>query len=206
MGELLKQIKADVILTALVCVAMGVVLLVWPAETLDIFCKILAAGLIFMGVVQMVSYFTNRSLHPAAGPLGLIVLLVGIWVFIKPESIVSLVPIVIGVVLCVHGIQDIKLALEARENGYDRWWSMLVIALISLVFGVLCIVKAFGLVTLALQFIGIALIFDGISDVWVALKVVHTTKAYAREAEAFRKDAAAVDVEFREVDDSDEEK
>lgn len=71
MGELLKQIKADVILTALVCIAMGVVLLVWPAETLDIFCKILAVGLIFMGVVQMVSYFTNRSLHPGSRSAGI---------------------------------------------------------------------------------------------------------------------------------------
>lgn len=194
MKETLKRIKADIIVSALLCVGLGVVLLIWPEKTIDIFCRILAIGLIIMGVVDIVSYFMNRSIHPFAGALGLIVLLVGIWVFIKPESVVSLIPIVIGVILCVHGIQDMKLAIETKGNGYDKWWSMLIIAAISLVFGVLCIVNAFGMVKLALQFIGIALIYDGISDLWVANRAVHTAKEMQREAEA-------VDVEYREVDD-----
>lgn len=205
MGELIKRMKVDVILSALVCAALGVVLLVWPAETLDIFCKILAVGLIVIGAVQLTGYFMNRSLHPFAAPLGVIVLLVGIWIFFRPESIVSLVPIVIGVMLCVHGVQDLRLALETKNNGYDRWWGMVIVALISLAFGVLCIVNAFGLVTLALQFIGVALIYDGISDLWVAFRAVQTAKAFRREAEEFRREASAVDVEYREVDDENEE-
>ena len=73
-------------------------LLVWPAETIDVFCKILAVGLIIMGGVDIASHFMNRSIHPFAGALGLIVLLIGIWIFLRPESIVSLIPIVIGVI------------------------------------------------------------------------------------------------------------
>lgn len=201
MGETIKRLKVNIILSALVCAALGVVLLVWPAQTLDIFCKILAVGLIVIGAVQLTGYFMNRSLHPFAAPLGVIVLLVGIWIFIRPESIVSLVPIVIGVMLCVHGIQDLRLALETKNNGYDRWWGMIIVAVISLAFGVLCIVNAFGLVTLALQFIGVALIYDGISDLWVAFRAVQTAKAFRREAEEFCREASAVDVEYREVED-----
>ena len=176
MKETLKRIKADIIVSALLCIALGIVLLVWPAETIDVFCKILAVGLIIMGGVDIASYFMNRSIHPFAGALGLIVLLIGIWIFLRPESIVSLIPIVIGVILCVHGIQDLKLAIETKRNGYEKWWSMLIIAAVSLVFGVLCIVNAFGMVKLALQFIGIALIYDGISDLWVANRAVHAAK------------------------------
>lgn len=194
MKETFKRIKADIILSALMCVALGVVLLIWPAETIDIFCKILAVGLIILGVVDIVSYFTNRSIHPFAGILGLIVTLVGVWIFIRPESIVSLVPIVIGVILCVHGIQDLNLAFETKRNGYGKWWSMLIIAAISLGFGVLCIVKAFGMVTLTLQIIGIALIYDGLSDLWIAVKAIRVAKALKQEAEA-------LDVEYKEVDD-----
>ena len=134
----------------------------------------------------------NRSIHPFAGVLGLIVLLIGIWIFLRPESIVSLIPIVIGVILCVHGIQDLKLAVETKRNGYGKWWSMLIIAAVSLVFGVLCIVNAFGMVMLALQFIGIALIYDGISDLWVANRAVHAAKMMKQEAEA-------VDVDYKEI-------
>ena len=89
MKETLKRIKADIIVSALLCIALGIVLLVWPAETIDVFCKILAVGLIIMGGVDIASYFMNRSIHPFAGALGLIVLLIGIWIFLRPESIVS---------------------------------------------------------------------------------------------------------------------
>ena len=169
-------------------------LLVWPDETIDIFCRVLAAGVVLMGVVQLFVYFRDRSIHPFAGVLGFLIVLVGIWIFISPERIVSLIPIVIGVVLCVHGIQDIKLAIETRANGYERWWSMLLIAAISLVLGVLCIVHAFGVVKLALQFIGIALIYDGLSDLWIANRAIRAAKAMRQEAEA-------LDVEYKEVDD-----
>lgn len=194
MKDTLKKIKADVILSALVCVALGVVLLIWPSETIDIFCKVLAAGLVIIGVMNIVNYFRNRSMHPFGGVLGVIVVIVGVWVFVRPESLVSLVPIVIGVILCVHGIQDVKLALETKENGYEKWWSMLIIAAISILFGGLCIVKAFGVVTLALQFIGIGLIYDGISDLWIASRAIKAANRMKQEAEA-------LDVPYKEVDD-----
>lgn len=194
MKETLKRIKADVVLSALLCVGLGIVIFVWPKETIDMFCKVLAAGLIIMGIVDVCSYFIAKMLHPFSGILGLIVLLVGVWIFLKPESVVSLIPIVIGVILAIHGIQDLKLAIEAKGSGYQKWWTMLIIALISLGFGVLCIVEAFGLVTLATQIVGIALIYDGISDLWVVNRTVHAAKAAKAEADA-------LDVEYKEVDE-----
>lgn len=193
----LKRWKADMIVSALVCVVLGVVLLIWPGETIDIFCKVLAIGLIIMGVVNILNYFMNKSIHPFGGVMGTVVALVGVWIFASPERIVSLVPIVIGVVLCIHGIQDMKLAFETRENGYEKWWTMMIVAVISLVFGIICISKAFGMVTLALQFIGIGLIYDGLSDLWVASQAVRMERAMKREADV-------LEVEYKEVNEEEE--
>lgn len=194
MRETLKKLKADIILSALLCAVLGIVLLLWPEATIDLVCKILAVGLIIMGAVQITSYFTDRSIHPFAGALGLLLVLVGIWIFLRPGSIVSIVPIVIGVILCVHGIQDLKLSFETKENGYGNWWSMLIIAAVSLLFGVICIVNAFGMIKLALRFIGIALIYDGVSDLWIANRAIRAAKAAGETAKA-------LDVEYKEVDD-----
>lgn len=194
MKEVLKRIKADMILTALLCVVLGIVIFIWPAETIDIFCKVLAIGLVILGAVDLVSYFRNKGVHSFSGILGLIILLVGFWIFLRPSSVVSLIPIVIGVILTVHGIQDLKLAFETKENGYEKWWTMLIIAAVSLIFGILCIVNAFGMVKLALQFIGIALIYDGISDLWIVTKAVRTAKEKQETEDA-------LDVEFKEMDD-----
>ena len=193
MKDFFKRVKADAIMSAVLCIALGVVLIVWPGETINIVCKVLAAGLIILGGVELFSYITNRNGYMFTGILGLIVLIVGVWIFLKPSSIVSLVPIVIGVILAVHGVQDVKMALESKNGGYDRWWIMLIIAIISIAFGVLCIVNAFGMVNLAMQFVGAALFYDGISDLGVVTKTVRTVKDMEQEAKA-------VDVDYKEID------
>ena len=140
------------------------------------------------------TYFWGKMNHPLSGILGLVAALVGFWIFARPESIVSVIPIVIGVILMIHGMQDVKLAFEAKSNGYVKWWSMLLIAAISLIFGVICIVNAFGMVKLALKVIGVALVYDGISDLWI---VNRTAKA----AKTVREMEMALEVEYKEVDE-----
>ena len=45
MKDFFKRVKADAIMSAVLCIALGVVLIVWPGETINIVCKVLAAGL-----------------------------------------------------------------------------------------------------------------------------------------------------------------
>lgn len=194
MKEFFKRVKAGIVIGALLCVALGVVLLIWPKETIDMFCKALAVVLVVMGIVNLATYFIDRAERVFSGILGLIVLLVGIWIFIKPERVEGIIPIVIGAILAIHGIQDIKLAIETKRNGYENWWAILLVAAVSLALGGACIVNAIGLIVLAMQFIGVALIYDGISDLWVVAKVLQAAKAMRQEAEA-------LDVEYREVDE-----
>ena len=52
---------------------------------------------------------------------------------------------------------------------------------------------SFGMVKLAMQFVGAALIYDGISDLWVVTKTVRTVKDMEQEAKA-------VDVDYKEID------
>jgi len=61
MKDFFKRVKADAIMSAVLCIALGVVLIVWPGETINIVCKVLAAGLIILGGVELFSYITNRN-------------------------------------------------------------------------------------------------------------------------------------------------
>ena len=54
--QLLKQLKWNLILMALGFIALGLVLIIWPAETLKTSCYILAVILIAIGVVSLISY------------------------------------------------------------------------------------------------------------------------------------------------------
>lgn len=193
MREIMKKFRADMMLSALFSIVMGVILVAWPETTLDIICKAIAIILIVMGAAELVSYFWNKITYSLSGILGLVVLLIGIWIFVKPQSVLSLIPIVIGVILAVHGVQDLKVAFDTKRNGYSKWWSMLLMAIISLALGIICIVNAFGMVTLTMQIIGIALVYDGISDIWIVYKASKVAKEMKEERDA-------LDVEYKEVD------
>jgi|UniRef100_UPI003FF1555C conserved hypothetical protein len=193
MREIMKKFRADMMLSALFSIVMGVILVAWPETTLDIICKAIAIILIVMGAAELVSYFWNKITYSLSGILGLVVLLIGIWIFVKPQSVLSLIPIVIGVILAVHGVQDLKVAFDTKRNGYTKWWSMLLMAIISLALGIICIVNAFGMVTLTMQIIGIALVYDGISDIWIVYKASKVAKEMKEERDA-------LDVEYKEVD------
>ncbi len=192
MRETLKRVKADVTLSAILCVALGVVLVFWSEETIHVICKLLAVGLMIIGGVNLAGYFISHFKQTFTGILGAIVLLIGFWIFLKPETVVSLVPIVIGVILVVHGIKDIRLAVETKRNRYDRWWSVLIMAVVSLALGILCIVYAFGLVKMAMIGVGIALIYDGLSDLWIVSRAAKTAKNAKQVADA-------LDVEYKEL-------
>lgn len=194
MKETLKRVKADVILSAILCFALGVVLIIWSTETINILCRVLAAGLMIIGMVNIISYFRDKRMHMFSGVLGLIVLLIGVWLFFRPDSVVSFIPIVIGVILAVHGAQDIKLAIETKRNGYEKWWSVLLMGVVSLALGVVCIVYAFGVISLALKVIGVALIYDGLSDLWIVSRVSKSAKQKKLEEEA-------LEAEYKEVEE-----
>lgn len=55
MPEFLKKMKANDTLSAVICVVIGVVLIIWPATSTQIVCMVLGGVLFIYGVVQILS-------------------------------------------------------------------------------------------------------------------------------------------------------
>ncbi len=194
MKDILKQIRADLMISSIICIIFGIILLFRPIETVSVFCRILAVIMIVVGGMFMFSYFLNWMSSGLSAAMGLIVALIGIWIFVSPEIIMTLIPIVIGVVLLFHGLQGVKMAWESKSYGVESWTFSMVLAIISLVFGVLCIIDAFQATKAAMQLLGIALIYNGVSNLLITTR---TTKA----AKEFNKNMEPVDVEAKDIDE-----
>lgn len=192
MKEILKKIKADVVLSAVLCIVLGIVLFLYTEQTTSLFCKLLAVVLMIMGAAHLITYATDREGNSLRLVSGVIVLLLGVWIFLNPKIIINLIPAIIGVILIFHGVEDLRLAMEAKGGSSSGWISCLVFAIVNLVIGILLIVKAFEAAQVAFKLIGVALIYDGISDIWI---VSRTAKA-AKEAEQAMN---AIDTEGKEL-------
>ena len=54
--SLLKQLKWNLILLAVIFIALGIVLILWPGATMKTICYLLAAMLLAIGVVSLINY------------------------------------------------------------------------------------------------------------------------------------------------------
>ena len=179
MKEFLSRIKADFLLSSVLCIALGLVFIIWRASVLTIVANVLAVVLIIIGVVYMCSYF----LSIVTNGLSALVLAVGIWFLVQPQVVVSLIPIVIGVVLIFHSIRSIIEAVDARKYGYGGWSVGLIFSIISLVFGIICVTNAFDVMKTATVVVGIILIFNGVSNIWITSRATKAESAYNKQKE-----------------------
>lgn len=184
MKELFDRIKMDVVIAALACIVLGVVLIFWPAETMTVACKAMGGAIAFLGALRLFGYLKERENgHMLNLLLGLMLLVVGVWIFLQPQSIQQLLMIGIGVVLFVHGVEDLKYALYAKRGGYDSWAMLLLLAVLCMGFGAVCVVNCFGVISIAMWLVGAALIYDGVTDLWIISRVMKVDNEVRRRTE-----------------------
>ena len=178
MREKLKEMRADFLLSSVLCIILGIVLIVWSEGTLNFIGRLFALILIVIGAVYLIGYFFNGLEKNLSGIAGAVLLLIGIWIMITPGVVVSVIPIIIGVILIYHGLKQVLLSMESKKYNNSKWGLVLLLAVISIVFGAICISNAFGIMELTSIVIGISLIYNGVSNIWVSWQATKSERNY----------------------------
>ena len=176
MKEKMKSIKLDVTMAALLTVAMGVIFIAWPIETITIMVRVFAVVIGLVGLAVIVAMLTSAPVHIFGAGAGVIVTLIGVWFFLQPDVLYNFVPIVVGVWLIVHGVRDFMMTFEGRKYKASRWGLMGLTGIISILCGVYCVCCAFKIVKFTMVVMGIMLIWDGISDMFIVHKVNYAAR------------------------------
>lgn len=196
MDNLLKRLKTNILISAALCVLLGIVLVVWPDRSMQIVCIAIGAVLLIGGGVRLAVYFSTKdgSMYAQANLImGIILAVVGVWILMKPDKVLAIIPIIVGIVIVLHGINDLQQAINLCKDKYDKWWVALILGLLTIGFGVLLICRPFEALDTVVILIGIFLIYDGLSDIWIVSRIYRTAKILKQEA-------TALDVEVKEVE------
>lgn len=81
-----------------------------------------------------------------------------------PQSLIAVVPLLIGFALIACGILQLEVALGLSRMGYPRWYLSLTGAALMLVLGVVILVNPFSSSLLLLRFIGISMLLEAVCD------------------------------------------
>lgn len=186
MKEKIKGLRLNITISGLFSIIIGALLLIYPAESLSTIGRAIAIIIILAGAFIIISQIYEYGFNAMGIVVGGVLAVIGVWIFIAPGAIVSIIPIAIGVLLVVHGLQDLGLGIEATKAKAPRPWLTFIIAIVTILLGALCIADAFKVVQIATRLIGIMLIYDGLTDIFTVHKV--------------NKASRVVDVQYTEED------
>lgn len=196
--KILKKLKTNVVISAALCILLGIVLVAWPDLSMQIVCTAVGAVLLIGGGVRLAAYFTAKDGSVYAQMnliMGIVLAVVGIWILLQPDKVLAIIPIIVGIVIALHGVNNLRQAITLCQEKYDKWWVALILGVLTVGFGILLVCRPFEALDTAVMMIGIFLIYDGISDIWIVSRVYRTAKMLKQETEALD-----VEVEEEEVE------
>ena len=182
-----RHIRFPVLGAAVLCLALGVVVLLWPGDTLRVLCIGFGAVLILSGLLQLASYFLGEKSSVWRRLLilsGIISIVVGVWILLGPDKVLRLVSIVLGVVLLYHGFADIRFGMDIKKCGGKSAATVVLFGLLTCALGVLILVDPFEGEKLLMLFMGLSFLFDGATDTYTVFALAKAEKQYDALASA----------------------
>ncbi len=160
------------LVSAVAYAILGLVLIIRPGLTASVLCAGLGICALIFGLVRIISYFLRRDSATGADlAVGIALAAVGILCLAAPRTVMSILPLLLGVVLIIDGAGKLSRSLELRKLGYSHWYLTLLLAACLLLVGIVMVLNPFGMVETAVTFFGICLLIDGLLDIILLLRL-----------------------------------
>jgi uncharacterized membrane protein HdeD (DUF308 family) len=188
--ESLKKIKWDALILAIVCAALGLILIIFPAAVNQMITYVLAASMFILAAFQFYNYFkqsAENTIHSNSLVFAVATLVLGIIVLAKSDLVISLIPVVLGIIIITSGVKKLQNAIDLLRLKMSGWLAVLIIAGVNIIFGIIMVAFAFETATVITILIGAGLMFSGLTDIfsiiWVSSMAKKNIKTAKKETE-----------------------
>ena len=161
-----KEIKISFVLTAVVDLILGVILLFAPEHVTDVLVMLISAGITIYGVFNILSFIFSRGMTAYSFELliGICATAFGAYSLFSPDFLAKFLFIVLGLLIMVSSICGIKRAFTLKSYGFERWYLMLISAIVTLVLAVTIVIYPTLYGDMLMMAIGIVMIIEAVSD------------------------------------------
>ncbi|MGW4378329.1 HdeD family acid-resistance protein [Kitasatospora sp. NPDC004531] len=171
-----------VLLGGLISLALGVVVLAWPKQTLWVVGVLFGLYLLVIGIVQLVAAFgthVSTALRVLAFVSGAICVLLGLLCFRSAAQSILLLALWIGIGWLFRGITHLAAVVSDPMMPARGWQGF--IAVLNLLAGILLMVWPAHSITALAILAGCGLVVLGLTEVVAALRIRSGAKLYPRE-------------------------
>ena len=167
---------------AILTAVLGLVLLIWPSFSGSLICYGISAVVMIYGIYRIIDYFYHApqdTMRKNGFATGIVLVAVALLMLINPDLILSLLPMLLGLLLVMGAAREIQIAVDLHRMGTKRWVSPLVAGVLQAILGVLILWDPFTTAIVMMRFIGAAVLIESISQVVFAVVLKHSGKKSA---------------------------
>ena len=205
---MLKQLKWSQILMSVCYIILGVLLIIFPDISGKVISYVLGGSAVVYGIVNLTIYFllnVKDSLYRNEFIIGIASIVFGLLVILKSDIIVSLVPLLLGLIIMFSGFINLQKGVVAYRIGYNRSMVYVLISAVSIIFGIAIMFFLSGKTATEVLFmvIGAGLVYSGGSDLVATLVLANKMNAFIKAFE--QNGPTVIDVTGEEHEENQEE-
>ena len=159
----------------------GILLLVFPNFPIMVANYLVATVLTVVGIFMVISYFRSSYVEAMTNlelSTGLLLGAVGTLIFLNPEFLSNLIPVFLGITLIAGGCIKLQMSWDLHRTGERFWWTVTIASVISIILGILALIKPSVINAVLFRFIGISMIAEAIIDIITFWFVGRRVKEY----------------------------
>ncbi len=170
-----KMIKWNSGVNAVIFFALGLLLLIFPIESISIAGYLIASILTLLGVSYIIKIYKYRNQFTNEDIIYIIIsiasIVLGISIFLDPTWIIRVLNILVGVILILSALINLNNILKFKKERTTSWWIYLSLIILVLLLGVLVIVNPLWLAKVITRLAGASLIISTLITVLLTKKV-----------------------------------
>ena len=177
-----QKISTWYIAAYVLCVITGLVMFIWPNLTLKLLGTALGIGMLVVGVVHIILYFTKDHIDSILHmdlTIGVVLAAFGAFMLMHGDFVGMAIPFGVGILLMIGGISRIQNALDMKRLHFLHWKIMLIVAIILIACGLVLIYNPFR-EQILLYFIAGSLILNGLVSILCVLLISNRVKKLAK--------------------------
>lgn len=172
MSELLSQLKKQTVIVSLTYLAIGMLFVIVPDITARAIGIIISIALFAFGALKIIVFFARRNTDEpdrSSLPVGVTLIIAALIFIIKPDFLVSIIYVILGLSLIVNGALKLQVGVELKHAGSPYWGSAVVASLAVIILGIIAIFAPFSTAKTVIVLVGISMICCGVFDLVSAL-------------------------------------
>jgi uncharacterized membrane protein HdeD (DUF308 family) len=171
----MQNIIKNKLLSSIVFLILGVLLLIAPTQSLELFVRIIGGVFLLGALVRLVAYFVTKKEDrvPLSLVLGVAAAAIGLFFVLLPGVVTNILAYVFGAILILNSLLDLVIAVRLPAGKLVA----ILLALLGLALGVLIVVNPQAFASFMTRFIGATLIYESIVGIVTSILARKTVKS-----------------------------